>query len=422
MSKIDELIAQYCPDGVEYKKLGELGVFYGGLTGKSKTDFQHGNAKFITYMNVYSNIAVKTNINDFVRIGKNENQNRVEYGDVLFTGSSETPDECGISSVLTEKISEPLYLNSFCFGFRLHDKELFLPDFLKYLFRDDKIRMQIAQTANGVTRFNVSKKRFAKISIPIPPLPVQQEIVNILDKFTALEAELEAELEARRKQYEYYRNQLLTPIEVDGKWLMNGVEVEWKTLGEVCLKTENIKWKENQNIDYQYIDLSSVNRDNNKITETKTINSTNAPSRAKQIVYKDDVIFGTTRPTLKRYTLITSKYHNQICSTGFCVLRANQKLLLPKFLFFILTTSSFYNYIDNNQEGAGYPSISDSIVKKFQIPIPPLSEQERIVEILDKFDKLVNDISEGLPAEIKARQKQYEYYRGKLLNFKKVNE
>ena len=421
MSKIDELIAQYCPDGVEYKKLGELGVFYGGLTGKSKTDFQHGNAKFITYMNVYSNIAVKTNINDFVRIGKNENQNRVEYGDVLFTGSSETPDECGISSVLTEKISEPLYLNSFCFGFRLHDKELFLPDFLKYLFRDDKIRMQIAQTANGVTRFNVSKKRFAKISIPIPPLPVQQEIVNILDKFTALEAELEAELEARRKQYEYYRNQLLTPIEVDGKWLMNGVEVEWKTLGEVCLKTENIKWKENQNIDYQYIDLSSVNRDNNKITETKTINSTNAPSRAKQIVYKDDVIFGTTRPTLKRYTLITSKYHNQICSTGFCVLRANQKLLLPKFLFFILTTSSFYNYIDNNQEGAGYPSISDSIVKKFQIPIPPLSEQERIVEILDKFDKLVNDISEGLPAEIKARRKQYEYYRGKLLNFKKRN-
>ncbi|HOJ66900.1 MAG TPA: restriction endonuclease subunit S, partial [Paludibacteraceae bacterium] len=220
MNKIEQLIQQYCPNGVEYKKLGELGIFYGGLTGKSKTDFQNGNAKFITYMNVYSNIAVKTNINDFVRIGENENQNRVEYGDVLFTGSSETPDECGISSVLTENISEPLYLNSFCFGFRLHDKELFLPDFLKYLFRDDKIRKQIAQTANGVTRFNVSKKRFAKILIPIPPLPVQQEIVNILDKFTELEAKLEAELEARRKQYEYYRNQLLTPVEVDGKWLM----------------------------------------------------------------------------------------------------------------------------------------------------------------------------------------------------------
>jgi len=296
--------------------------------------------------------------------------------------------------------------------------------FLYHILINSQISIQKLATFNGIPALN--KSNLEKLTIPLPPLPVQQEIVNILDKFTELEAELEAELEpeleARHKQYEYYRNQLLTPVEVDGKWLMNGVKVEWKTLGEVCLKTENIKWKENQNIDYQYIDLSSVNRENNKITETKIINSTNAPSRAKQIVYKDDVIFGTTRPTLKRYTLITSKYHNQICSTGFCVLRANQKLLLPKFLFFILTTSSFYNYIDNNQEGAGYPSISDSIVKKFLIPIPPLAEQERIVGILEKFDSLVNDISIGLPAEIDGRRKQYEYYRGKLLNFKKVNE
>jgi len=199
---------------VEWKTLGELGIFYGGLSGKTKADFQDGNAKYISYMNVYSNIAINTNINDFVRIGENENQNRVEYGDVLFTGSSETPDECGISSVLTEKISEPLYLNSFCFGFRLHDKNLFLPDFLKYLFRDDIIRKQIARTANGVTRFNVSKKLFAKILIPIPPLSEQERIVEILDKFDSLvndiSISLPAEIEARRKQYEYYRSKLLS--------------------------------------------------------------------------------------------------------------------------------------------------------------------------------------------------------------------
>ena len=114
-------------------------------------------------------------------------------------------------------------------------------------------------------------------------------------------------------------------------------------------------------------------------------------------------------------------YHNQICSTGFCVLRANQKELLPKFLFFILTTAGFANYVENNQEGAGYPSISNSVVKKYKIPIPPLTEQNRIVAILDKFDKLVNDISVGLPAEIQARRKQYEYYRGKLLDFKSIS-
>jgi type I restriction enzyme S subunit len=417
MSKFDTLITQLCPDGVDFLELEEIGDFYGGLTGKSKKDFQDGNAKFVTYMNVYSNITIKTDINIFVRIGKNEHQNRVEYGDVIFTGSSETPDECGMSSVLTEKIPEPLYLNSFCFGFRLRDKDLLLPDFLKYLFRDDIIRKQIGQTASGVTRFNVSKKRFAKVKIPIPPVPIQKEIANILDKFTRLEAELESELEARKKQYEYYRNALLN---------FDDQEIDWKTLGEVCQKIDKIKWKDNQNTDFQYIDLSSVSRSNNKIIESQTVNSTNAPSRAQQIVNNDDVILGTTRPTLKRYSLVTSKYHNQICSTGFCVLRANQKVVLPKYLFFILTTASFNCYVENNQEGAGYPSISNNVVKKFKIPIPPLSEQERIVSILDKFDALVNggdSVSEAgmtgsLPAEIEARRKQYEYYRGKLLDFK----
>jgi type I restriction enzyme, S subunit len=206
MNRIEELIDQLCPEGVEFKELDDLGYFYGGLTGKSKIDFQKGNAKYASYMNVFSNIALKTDINDFVRVGEKENQNKIEYGDVLFTGSSETPDECGMSSVLTRKIIEPLYLNSFCFGFRLNNVNLFLPDFLKYLFRDDNIRKQIGQTASGVTRFNVSKKRFAKISIPVPPIEVQLEIVNILDKFT----QLEAELEARRKQYEYYRGKLLS--------------------------------------------------------------------------------------------------------------------------------------------------------------------------------------------------------------------
>ena len=198
---------------VEWKKLGEVGIFYNGLTGKSKNDFTNGNAKYVTYMNVYSNIEIDTNIEDYVKINENEQQNRIEYGDVLFTGSSETPDECGISSVLTKHVDEPLYLNSFCFGFRLYDKSIFLPGFLKYLFRSAELRKQIGKTANGVTRFNVSKKLFAQITIPIPPLSEQERIVAILDKFDALVNDLTsglpAEIEARRKQYEYYRDKLL---------------------------------------------------------------------------------------------------------------------------------------------------------------------------------------------------------------------
>lgn len=210
ISEFKSLIINQCPNGVDFKELGELGYFYGGLSGKSITDFSGGNAKFVTYMNIASNTAVNVDISDFVKISKNEKQNTVKYGDVLFTGSSETPDECAMSSVLTTKIEEPLYLNSFCFGFRLWDANLFLPEFLKYLFRDEQFRKQVAKTAFGVTRYNVSKKRFAKIKIPIPPLPVQEEIVTILNNFTKLEIELKAELSVRKKQYEYYREKLLT--------------------------------------------------------------------------------------------------------------------------------------------------------------------------------------------------------------------
>ena len=214
MSKLDRLIAELCPDGVEYKTLGEIGEFYGGLTGKSKEDFTDGNAKYISYMNVFSNLAVKTDIANFVKIAPNERQRDVQMGDVLFTGSSETRDECGMSSVLTVEIDEPLYLNSFCFGFRLNNLDMLLPGFSKYLFRSDKLRKQIIKTACGVTRFNVSKEKMKRVNIPILPLPIQREIVRILDNFTELTAELEkelsAELVARKKQYEYYRDKLLT--------------------------------------------------------------------------------------------------------------------------------------------------------------------------------------------------------------------
>lgn len=201
-------------DGVEWKKLGEIGLFYGGLSGKTKKDFEEGNAKYVTYSNIFNNIAVNLNINDVVNILPGEKQNVIAYGDVIFTGSSETPDECGMSSVVTEIINEPIYLNSFCFGFRLNNLSLYEPGFLKFLFRSNNIRNEIKKTANGVTRYNISKKLFSQIEIPIPPLPEQRRIVAILDHFETLVNDLSvglpAELDARRKQYEYYRDKLLT--------------------------------------------------------------------------------------------------------------------------------------------------------------------------------------------------------------------
>ena len=272
----------------------------------------------------------------------------------------------------------------------------------------------ISKLVRGVPP-KLNQVNLRNIEIPIPPLPIQQEIVRILDTFTELQKELTAnlqtELDARKKQYAYYRDCLLNFEGVDG--------VEWKKLGEVCEKTYNIKWDTCDNI-YQYIDLSSVNINNHNIEETQEINKENAPSRAQQIVLYNDVLLGTTRPMLKRICIIPLEYNEQICSTGFCVLRVNKNILLPRFLYFFISTNSFFDYVEKNQEGAGYPSISNIKIFKFQIPVPPLPEQRRIVAILDHFETLVNDLSVGLPAELEARRKQYEYYRDKLLTFDRV--
>ncbi len=185
----------------------------------------------------------------------------------------------------------------------------------------------------------------------------------------------------------------------------------------MCVKTSNIRWKETD-ADYYYIDLTSVDRDTNEIKPEQVINAKTAPSRAQQLVKTNDVLFATTRPTLQRYCFIPSKFDGQVCSTGYCILRANTAEILPRYLYFTITTRAFNRYVEKNQEGTSYPAISDSKVMQYKFPLPSLEEQARIVETLDKFDALTTDISKGLPAEIAARQKQYEYYRDKLLTFK----
>lgn len=182
------------------------------------------------------------------------------------------------------------------------------------------------------------------------------------------------------------------------------------------MPTSNIKWKESTG-DYQYIDLSSVSRVNHQIEETVTVSASTAPSRAQKLVRKDDIIFATTRPTLQRYAVIDNEHNGQIASTGYCVLRANERDVLAKWIYYNIAKTDFNDYVEINQEGSAYPAISDTKVKAFRIPVPSLTEQNRIVTILDKFDALVNDISIGLPAELAARRKQYEYYRAKLLTF-----
>lgn len=194
------------------------------------------------------------------------------------------------------------------------------------------------------------------------------------------------------------------------------------SLEETLVKTENIKWSEVENKQYQYIDLSSVDRNSNSITETTQIDRIDHPSRAQQLVRTDDILFGTTRPTLQRYARIGKNFDGQIASTGFSVLRPDKTKILSKFLYYSITATYFLDYVELNQKGASYPAISDNQVKKYHLGIPSLAEQRRIVDILDKFEKLSNDLLNGLPKEIELRQKQYEYWREQLLRFTKLEK
>ena len=398
---------------VEWRILGEISEIYGGLTGKNKSDFEDGNAYYISYKNIFDNIEINLKKLESVKVSSTENQNEVRYGDVLFTGSSETANEVGMSSAVTSKIKEKIYLNSFSFGVRFNNDIKLLPEFSKYLFRSNFMRIEISKTASGVTRFNLSKARFRKILIPIPPIHVQEEIVRILDTFTELTAELTAELTteltARKKQYNYYRDKLLS---------FEDGQVEWKSLGEVVHPTSNIKWKDNKST-YQYIDLSSVCREKNIVLETCEINAENAPSRAQKIVLENDIIFATTRPTQQRLCLITKEFSGEIASTGYCVLRPKQNLALSKWIYHNMTTLRFKNYVEENQSGSAYPAISDAKVKEFMIPIPQPSEQEKLISILNNIEESFISISDCLSSEIELRQKQYEYYRNMLLSFPK---
>ena len=190
-------------------KLGEIGKTYNGLTGKSKEDFEDGNAKFIPYINVFLNEKVNIDKLGVVSVDESEKQNKVQYGDIFFTVSSETPDEVGMASVLLEYIDDT-YLNSFCFGYRLNDFETLNPIFASYILRGDRFRNYMMVLAQGSTRFNISKNEVMKLRIELPSLPEQKAIAEVLTTADYEIATHRKKLDALRLQKRGLMQQLLT--------------------------------------------------------------------------------------------------------------------------------------------------------------------------------------------------------------------
>ena len=284
MSKLDELIANLCPDGVEYQKLEDIASIDRGVrVVRSQLSTEDGYPVFqnsLTPLGFYDKYNCPENVPFVISAGA--------AGDV---GYSTSPfwaaDDC--LYILGNEAVDNRYI------------------YHALLWKQSLIYSRVRKAS--IPR--LSRTVIEGLRIPIPPLEVQREIVRVLDNFTFLSAELSAELSARRKQYEYYLERLMST---------NDYDVEWMTIDECTEKTSNIKWKTTTG-QYRYIDLSSVDRETCTIGETTVVDSTNAPSRAQQIIHEDDVLFGTTRPLLKRFCIVPVEYDGQIASTGYCVLR-----------------------------------------------------------------------------------------------------
>lgn len=378
MSKLQELIKELCPDGVEFKKLEEVCEIFSGKNKQKKEQGKYpvyGSTGIIAYCDNYQYDKEQLLI---ARVGANAGFIHIANGKYDVSDNTLIVDVIGTCNSI----------------------------YIYYVL----VNSNINRYSKGGGQPLVTASDIKKIEIPLPPLEIQNEIVRILDTFTSHTAELQAELQARKEQYEYYRNKLLTFDENDER-------VKWMTLGEVSVNvcsggtpsTSNkkyyqghIPWLRTQEVDWKDVSATKI-----KISEDAIKNS------SAKIIPPNCVIvamYGATagKTCINKIPLTT----NQAC----CNLEINKDIALYKYVYYWL----YKEYYKLKALGEGSQSnISGKKIKSYAIPIPPLSEQQRIVSILDKFESLVNDLSEGLPAEITVVQEQYEYYRNKLLTFKR---
>lgn len=385
-------------------RLKEIGTFYSGLSGKSKSDFSEGNALLVTYRNIFNNPVLNPAIKDTVVVGKDEKQNEVLWGDILITGSSETPADAGMSSVVLFNPQEKMYLNSFCFGFRLNDMNEALPSYIGHLLRSTSIRAAISKTAFGVTRFNVNRMRFADIEIPLPPLNIQKKIVSILDSFTSLIDKMKQEVEMRKKQMEYYREKLMAPQK---NW-------EIKTLGEIGTFTRGNGL---QKSDFRVKGFPCVHYGqihtyyNTCIYKTKSFCEEDLAKKLQKASY-GDLLIATTSEDVKACCKAAVWFGaGDVAYSGdsFCYSHDQD----PKYMAYLFQTEMFAKQKQKAATGAKVIRVSGESMASFSFAFPPLVQQRQIASILDTFETYISKLEKM----IELRQKQYEYYREKLLTF-----
>lgn len=405
MSKLEELIEQLCSDGVEYKTLGDVATISRGGNFQKK-DFTEQGKPCIHYGQIYTRYGLFTDKTlTFINDECFAKQKYAEPNDIIMAVTSENiEDICKCVAWLgTEKVAVS--------GHSAIIHHSLDPKYLAYFFHSQHFFNQKRRLAHGTKVMEVTPDTLKSIQLPVPPLEVQREIVRILDNFTFLTAELAAELAARQKQYEYYRDLLLT-FKSNESTILNERTNELELSGA-------IRWM-------KLGDIADIGTGNGNTNEGLDTGKYPFFVRSQDIKYKNEYDFDETAIITsgdgvgvgKIFHFVSGKYALHQRAYRVHITSDN---VLPKYFFYYFK-NSFLTYISKASFHSSVTSIRRPMMINFPVPVPPLEVQQRIVGILDCFDTLCNDISSGLPAEIEMRQKQYEYYRDKLLTFKELKK
>ena len=391
MSKINELIQTLCPDGVEYKKLGEVATNMFRGNGIKRDEVTENGTPCVRYGEIYTtyDIWFDTCVSH-TDVDGLKSPKYFEYGAVLIAITGESVLDIAKSTVY---VGHERCLAGGDILVVEHEQN---PKYMGYVLSTTDAQDQKSAGKIKSKVVHASAKDLAEITIPIPPPSVQEEIVRILDEYTNLEAELEAklseEIELKQKQYEVYRDELL----------MFGDDVERKRLGDVA-------------------EIGTGSRNTQDAVENGQYDffvRSQTPLRLNEYDYDDEsvVTAGDGVGVGKVFHITHGKY--ALHQRAYRIHPLDKLVLDVKYLYYVFA-NNFYDYIMMQKYNGSVASVRLPMLKAFDIPVPPLQEQERIVKILDKYDTYTRDMISTLNTELESRKKQYAYYRDQLLTFKR---
>ena len=382
MSKLDELIKELCPNGVEYKELGEIVKSQRGKT-ITKELIKDGDIPVISGGQKPAYYHNESN----------------RKGEVITVAGS------GAYAGFVMYWDKPIFVSD---AFSIEcDKSYLNIKYIYYFLQNNQMKIHSLKKGGGVP--HVYFKDMQKFLVPVPPLEVQNEIVRILDNFTALTAELTAELTVRKKQYSWYRDYLLK--------FENKVEiVKLKDIATEMYRGNGIKREEVRETGIPCVRYGEIYTEYGIAFEkTKSYTDENLITNKKYIDY-GDILFAITGESVEEIGKSTAYIGKEKCLVGGDILVMKHKQD-PVYLSYVLSTENAQKQKSKGKIKSKVVHTNATDIGEIEIPLPPLEVQKRIVEVLDNFEKICNDLNIGLPAEIEARQKQYEFYRNFLLTF-----